>query len=534
MSQDARRDEEKSTERRAQILNLRYADTSADNKQLYNDLLTKQELYELKVIPLYVDDHAINFGVTNTTSHAVMNSIKQRFLDQRTNFYLISDAGYRDYMKLYDPPNEVIYQEINLNDAGTENLVKQVSATLEQVRADDMLAYLTQQAHKLAASDIHLETQTSDVRIRFRIDGVLHPIANLTMDKYRVLTSAIASAGNISTSSDSAQQGHISQRVRMADGGEVAINLRLETVPTVNGIDMVMRLFNMNQEMYNLDRLGLSDYERKIVDDIIAKPSGLVLVVGPTGSGKTTTLYSMLNSLNSEERKIITIEDPVEYHFKGITQISINSKTAQETNFAERLRAVLRLDPDIVMVGEIRDMDTAKTALQASLTGHLVLSTFHASSASAALTRMMDVIGQNPLFVSAIRLVMAQRLVRKLDDTIKQPFQADEKALKIIGEVLDTLPPDVPRPTDISQLQLFRPGNSPENPYGFKGQIALREQFLMTGQIRELLERGERIVSAQTIEAAAIQSGMRTMLQDGILKVCAGETTLDEVFRVVG
>jgi type II secretory ATPase GspE/PulE/Tfp pilus assembly ATPase PilB-like protein len=314
----------------------------------------------------------------------------------------------------------------------------------------------------------------------------------------------------------------------------VAVNLRLETVPTINGMDMVMRLFNMNQDMYNLDRLGLSEVERQVVDDIIAKPSGLVLVVGPTGSGKTTTLYSMLNSLNSEERKIITIEDPVEYQFQGISQISVNSKSAGETNFAERLRAVLRLDPDIVMVGEIRDMDTAKTALQASLTGHLVLSTFHASSAAAALTRMMDVIGQNPLFVSAIRLVMAQRLVRKLDDSTKQPFQPDEKALKLIGEVLDTLPPNVPRPTDITQLQLYKPGSSAENPYGFKGQVALREQFLMTGQIRDLLEHGDKNVSAQTIEAAAIQSGMRTMLQDGILKVCAGQTTLDEVFRVVG
>jgi type II secretory ATPase GspE/PulE/Tfp pilus assembly ATPase PilB-like protein len=144
------------------------------------------------------------------------------------------------------------------------------------------------------------------------------------------------------------------------------------------------------------------------------------------------------------------------------------------------------------------------------------------------------VIGQNPLFVSAIRLVMAQRLVRKLDDALKQPFQPDEKSLKIIGQVLDTLPPGVSRPTDISQLQLFKPGSSSENPYGFKGQIALREQFLMTGEIRELLEHPDKTVSAQTIEAAAVQSGMRTMLQDGILKVCAGETTLDEVFRVVG
>lgn len=534
MSQDARLDEEQATQRRAQILNLQYADTSAGNKQLYKDVLTLQELYSYRVIPLYVDEHAVRFGVTNTTSQATMTTLKQRFLDQRLAFCLISDAGYREYMKLYDPPKQVVYQDISINDAGTESLIQKVSATLEQVRADDMLAYLVQQAHKLAASDIHLETQTGNVRIRFRIDGVLHPIALLSIDKYRVLTAAIASSGNISTASPDAQQGHISQTVKMTDGADVSVNLRLETVPTINGMDMVMRLFNMNQEMYNLDRLGLSQTERGIVDDIIAKPSGLVLVVGPTGSGKTTTLYSMLNSLNSEERKIITIEDPVEYQFKGITQISVNSKTAQETNFAERLRAVLRLDPDIVMVGEIRDMDTAKTALQSSLTGHLVLSTFHASNASAALTRMMDVIGENPLFVSAIRLVMAQRLVRKLDDETKQPFQPDEKMLKIIGDVLDTLPEGVPRPTNPSQLQLYKPGNSPENPYGFKGQIALREQFIMTGKIREILESGNKSVSAQTIEAAAVESGMRTMLQDAILKVCAGDTTLEEVFRVVG
>lgn len=534
MSQDARFDEEQATLRRAQILNMQYADTSQTGKQLYKDLLTSKELYELKVVPLYADEHAINFGVTNTTSQAVMTSLRQRFLDHRVAFLLVSDAGYREYMKLYDPPRQVVYQDITISDAGSQNLIQQISSTLEQVRADDILAYLVQQAHKLAASDIHLETQNTNVRIRFRIDGVLHPIAVLSIEKYRVLVSAIASAGNISTASPDAQQGHISQKVRMADGAEVAVNLRLETVPTINGIDIVMRLFNMNQEMYNLDRLGLSEVERRVVDEIIAKPSGLVLVVGPTGSGKTTTLYSMLNSLNSEERKIITIEDPVEYQFQGISQISVNSKSAGETNFAERLRAVLRLDPDIVMVGEIRDMDTAKTALQASLTGHLVLSTFHASSAAAALTRMMDVIGQNPLFVSAIRLVMAQRLVRKLDDSTKQAFQPDEKTLKVIGDVLDTLPPDIARPNDISQLQIYKPGSSNENPYGYKGQLALREQFRMTGQIRDLLEHSDKSISAQTIEAAAVQSGMMTMLQDGILKVCAGETTLDEVFRVVG
>lgn len=533
MSQDARRDEELNTQRRAQILGLNYIDTAQiADKQLYKELLSTQELYSLRVIPLRADQHHVTFGVTNTTSQATMESLRQRFLDQRVAFGLISDAGFREYMKLYDPPKTVEYKDISITEAGSEDLVAAVSKTLEQVRADDMLAYLVSQAHKLSASDIHLETLQEEVRVRFRIDGVLHPVARLSVEKYRILISAIASAGNVSTNADEAQQGHIAQRLKMADGAEVDVNLRLETVPTINGMDIVMRLFNMSQEMYQLDRLGLSDQERKVVDEIISKPTGLVLVVGPTGSGKTTTLYSMLNSLSNDERKVITIEDPVEYRFEGITQIPVHSKSAAETGFAERLRATLRLDPDIVMVGEIRDMDTARTALQAALTGHLVLSTFHASSAAAALTRIADILGENPLFVSAIRLVMAQRLVRRLDDATKQPYTPDENVLQHLREVVDSLPEGVERP-DINNIQLYQAGSSPENPYGYSGQIAVREQFTMDGEIRHLLETSHG-QSTQQIEAAAIKSGMRTMLQDAVLKAIAGETTLDEVYRVLG
>jgi type II secretory ATPase GspE/PulE/Tfp pilus assembly ATPase PilB-like protein len=534
MSQDARVDEEQSTQRRARILGMDYFDTSQPgDKPLYKDLLGVQELKDTRIVPLRADQSNILFGITTSTSQITMNNLRQRFSDQRVTFAIISDAGFREYMHLYDPPKQVVYQDIDITSADNQQNVQQVSMTLDQVRADDMLAYLVEQAHSLGASDIHAECQRGDVRIRFRIDGVLHPIAQLSFEKYRLLISAIACAAGISTSTDEAQQGHISQHIKMATGGEVDVNVRLETVPTINGMDFVMRLFNMNQDMYTLDKLGLMPAERAVVDDIIAKPTGLVLVVGPTGSGKTTTLYSMLNSLNSEERKIITIEDPVEYQFPGIVQISVASKSTQELNFAEKLRAILRLDPDIVMVGEIRDNDTAKTALQASLTGHLVLSTFHASSAAAALTRLSDVIGQNPLFVSAIRLVLAQRLVRQLDDSCKQPYQPSEAEMAKIREIVETLPVGVERP-DLNSLQLYKPGSTPENPYGFKGQLAIRELFQMTGEIRTLLESTHKVISTQEIEAAAVNSGMRTMLQDGILKVCAGQTTLDEVFRVVG
>jgi len=535
MSQDARLDEERATQRRARLLAMTYVDTSVPGiKTLYKSILTIPELNRFRVVPLQADRSNILFGITNTTSQQVMNGLRQRFSDQRVVFALISDAGFRYYMLLYNPPPKVVYQDISLQSAGTDDLIRKVSATLEQVRADDMLAYLVQQAYRLNASDIHIETQAGYVRIRFRIDGVLHAIAHLSFEKYKILLAAIAASGNVSTGVDLAQQGHIAQKVKMADNKDVDVNVRLETVPTINGMDVVMRLFNMQQSMYALSKLGLSESEYKVVESIIAKPSGLVMVVGPTGSGKTTTLYTMLNTLNNEERKIITVEDPVEYQFAGITQISINTaEGGDENSFANKLRAILRLDPDVVMVGEIRDNDTAKTALQASLTGHLVLSTFHAGSAAEALTRLMDVIGQNPLFVSAIRLVMAQRLIRRLDDSTKQAYQADPAQIAKIREVVDSLPEGIARPS-LDNLQLFKAGSSAENPYGYSGQMAIREQFLMTGEIRRLLEQNQTVLSSIDIERAAIKSGMRTMLQDGILKVIAGATTLDEVYRVVG
>lgn len=535
MSQNARKDEELNTLHRSQLLGLQYIDTTqVPDPVLYKNFLKPSELRAFRVIPLLADANHLLFGITNTTSGMTKKQLQNKFLDQRISFGLISDSGFDDYMRLYDPPRKIVYEDIALNTAGSDDLINRVTQMLTKIRPDDMLAYLVEQAHNLNSSDIHLETQRQNVRVRFRIDGVLHPIASIDSGIYRTLLSVIASAGNISVANADAQQGHIAQDLKMADGRTVRVNLRLETVPTVNGMDVVMRLFNMDQESYNLDRLGLDAAERKIVDDIIDKPSGLVLIVGPTGSGKTTTLYSMLNTLNSDERKIITVEDPVEYQFAGITQIPITSDSkGNDGSFASKLRAVLRLDPDIVMVGEIRDNDTAKTALQASLTGHLVMSTFHASSAAAALVRLEDVIGQNPLFVSAIRLVMAQRLVRKLDQKSKQAYTPSEGEIAQIASVINTLPDSFQKP-DLRNLQLFHPGISAENPYGYSGQLALREQFTMTGDIRILLESNHTMLSAQTIEASAIKSGMLTMLQKGVLKVIAGETTLEEVYRVVG
>jgi type II secretory ATPase GspE/PulE/Tfp pilus assembly ATPase PilB-like protein len=507
-----------------------YEDTSAKNIDLFQDILEVSELYALKIVPLFADEHHIHFGITNTTSQATISNLKSRFADQLVDFALISDAGYRELMRRYDPPKKVEYQDIALNNDASSQL-GEVSKTLGSVRADDMLAYLVSQAYRLKASDIHLENQDDRVRARFRVDGVLHPVAELAKDKYRMLIASVASAANISTNANDSQTGHISKTYRMADGANVMVNLRVETIPTLYGMDIVLRLFNLNPELMRIDGLGLRPQERAVLDDIIGHPSGLVLMVGPTGSGKTTTLYSLINELNHPERKIITLEDPVEYYIRGISQIPVDSRS-DKTGFAERFRSVLRLDPDIIMVGEIRDNDTAKTALQSALTGHLVLSTYHASSACAALTRLLDSIGENPLFTSAIRLVTAQRLVRRLDEATKQAYQPDEKILNWIKQVVDSMPEKAEKP-NLDNIKLYKPGASVDNPFGYAGQFALRELLVMTDAMRQELRKPQHEITTLSLEQVAAKDGMINMLQDGVLRVLAGETSLEEILRVL-
>jgi len=533
VSQDARKDEEAITQRRAEVLGMNYVDTSNVQKQLFRTVLPVSELYSLKVIPLVADEHNIHFGITTTTSQQTLNSLKVRFSDQRIAFSIISERGYSDYMKLYDPPKQVTYQDIGFSahDTEAQKMVQAVSLTLDQVRPDDMLAYLVQQAYKLKASDIHLESQRNDVRVRFRVDGVLHPVALISREKYHHMSSALASAANVSTEADDAQTGHISRAYQLATGEEITLNLRVETIPTVYGMDVVMRLFNLRLEMFKLESLGLSEKEAEVVSEVIAHPTGLVLVVGPTGSGKTTTLYSLINTLNTPERKIITLEDPVEYNMEGVVQIPV-AGDLEARSFAEKLRAVLRLDPDVVMVGEIRDPDTAKTALQGALTGHLVLSTFHASSASAALTRLLDMVGINPLFASAMHLVMAQRLVRRLDDSTKQAYQPDESLKKQLQTVIDSFPSSIAKP-DLNSVTLYKPGKSEALPFGYTGQAAIREQLVMTPGVQQLLRLPPNQLTTEMLQAKAVEEGMRTMLQDGILKAFAGLTSLEEIYRVV-
>ncbi|MDN5275708.1 MAG: ral secretion pathway protein type secretion system ATPase [Candidatus Saccharibacteria bacterium] len=530
-----REQEEHSTRERAAIVGLSYFD--ARNVEatlpLLVGILDVDVMHKTRMVPLSdgSDETPWQFGVTTQTPQSVIRSLQQEYNNhgKTAQFFLISQSAYQALMRRYDPPVQAVYNDIKIANDGDSTTISEVSKTLNAVASDDVFDFLIDQADKLGASDIHIENQREDIRVRMRIDGALHPVASLDSDRYRVILGALASRANISTAASEPQSGHMQKEVTHGDETHL-LNLRVETIPTLYGQDAVLRLFNFDQSMLNLDQLGIPPREREQIDAVVSHPRGMVLMVGPTGSGKSTTLYSMINALNTTDRKILTLEDPIEYSIAGVSQIPVD--TTHGRNFADGLRSILRLDPDVVMVGEIRDADTARTAIQASITGHLVLSTFHANSTAAAFSRMIDLIGINPIFSSAIRLVIGQRLVRRLDDTTKETYTPDEATINYIKEVLHDIPSHVAVP-DLDGLTLYRPVETPSSPFGYKGRIVIMEQMVVSETIQKFLRGDEADVHQEAIEAAARKDGMVTLLQNGMLAVLRGETTLEEINRVI-
>lgn len=530
-----RNDDEEATRKRAAILGLQYLDTREfeNGLPLLKGVLTIDEMYKGRLVPLAKDDsnQSYRFGITSQTPQSLTTKMANEYREKGDiiHFFLISGSAFRAFMLRFDPPKKVIYDDIEIAKEGDSNTIQQVSQTLETVGTNDVFNYIVDQADRLGASDIHIENQRDSIRVRMRVDGALHSVAELSKDRYRVIMATLASRANISTASRDPQSGHMQQEIHR-DGASHILNLRVEAVPTIYGMDLVLRLFNFDTSMLNLDLLSITQAERKQIDEVISHPRGLALLVGPTGSGKSTTLYSILNALNTSDRKIITLEDPVENTIPGITQIPIDTTSGQR--FADGLRSVLRLDPDVVMVGEIRDQETARTAIQASITGHLVLSSFHANSASAAFSRIIDMIGQNPIFSSAIRLIIAQRLVRKLHDDSKQEYEPDEPTRQWVRQVLKDLPSSVEHP-DLDNFKLWRPVPTDDVPFGYKGRLPIMEQLVVDEKIQGFLRGDVADIHTETIEAAARKNGMITLLQAGVLAALRGETTLEEVNRVI-
>lgn len=535
IQRNRREADEHSTQERAAILGLQYFDSREveTTLPLVPNVLDIDTMHKNRIIPLVAggEEGAWRFGITTQTPQSFITQLTKDYNDlgKSIQFFLISGSSYRIFMNRYDPPTQVTYDDIQIAKEGDSDTITQVSQTLNTVGSDEVFDYLIDQADRIGASDIHIENQRTNIRIRMRIDGALHPVADLDSDRYRVILGALASRTNISTAATEPQSGHMQKEVTR-DGTTHMLNLRVETIPTMYGQDAVLRLFNFDESMLNLDYLGLGENERREIDDVISHPRGMVLAVGPTGSGKSTTLYSIINALNSSDRKIITLEDPIEYGISGISQIPIDTTNGQ--SFADGLRSVLRQDPDIVMIGEIRDADTAKTAIQASITGHLVLSSFHANSTSAAFSRMIDLIGINPIFSSAIRLVIAQRLVRKLDDASREEYQPDDATKQWVQTVLKDLPEHIEKP-DLENFTLWKPVVTEDSPFGYKGRIVIMEQMVINDSIQKFLRGDIADVHTEVIEKAAREGGMVTLLEHGVLAALRGETTLDEINRVL-
>ncbi len=393
-------------------------------------------------------------------------------------------------------------------------------ASIRQVTEDAPIVkyvnLLITQAINDRASDIHLEPAEHDLRVRFRIDGVLHEV----MRSPKAIQSGVISRLKIMADMNIAER-RIPQdgRLSVSTAG-FKVDLRVATLPTVWGEKVVMRILDNSTAMLTLEQLGFSEHNFKLYEESFSKPYGMVLVVGPTGSGKSTTLYATLNILNSIEKNIITVEDPVEYRLAGINQVQTHNKAG--LTFASALRSILRSDPDIVLIGEIRDHETAQIAVESALTGHLVLSTLHTNDAPSAVTRLVEM-GIEPFLVgSAVDSVLAQRLARRLCKKCRQPYTPTPEVLAAArfpwrdGEELPTLHQAV--------------GCSHCSRTGYRGRLALHEIMPVTAEIERLA--AERS-SADEVQQVASAQGMISLRNDGMLKVLNGDTSLEEVLRVV-
>ena len=427
-------------------------------------------------------------------------------------FELLLEASYQRDSSETQQMMEDIGNEVDLF-----SLADELPQTEDLLAGDDdapiikLINAMLSEAIKEGASDIHIETFEQELVIRFRVDGVLKEV----LKPNRKLASLLVSRIKVMAKLDIAekripQDGRISLRI----AGR-AVDVRVSTMPSSFGERVVLRLLDKNNARLNLEDLGMTERNRELFADLISKPHGIILVTGPTGSGKSTTLYAGMSQINSRDRNILTVEDPIEYEIPGIGQTQVNTKV--DMTFARGLRAILRQDPDVVMVGEIRDLETAQIGVQASLTGHLVMSTLHTNTAAGAITRMEDM-GVEPFLLSSSLLgVLSQRLVRTLCNSCKEGHVADERECQLLG-VNPAEPPTIYRAVGCEEC----------NFNGYRGRTGIHELLVVDETIREMIHSGK---GEQSVEKY-IRKHSPSIRQDGCNRVLAGRTTLEEVLRV--
>lgn len=405
-------------------------------------------------------------------------------------------------------------------------LLNPAVASLEQRKTSEILEIILGGAFQLEASDIHIEPQEQEVRLRLRMDGVLHDVIFMPNRVYKLLLSRIKLVSELKLNVHSeAQDGRFS--IRRED---IKIEVRASVLPGPYGETVVLRILDPSAISVELQYLGMQPYILEIVEKQLKIPNGMVLNTGPTGSGKTTTLYAFVKKKRNPDINIITIEDPIEYHLTGITQTQVNADHGY--TFAEGIRAILRQDPDVILIGEIRDKETADTAMHAALTGHLVFSTLHTNNAVGTIPRLID-LGVHPAIIApAINVVMAQRLVRKLCQKCKKIEAPASAELKRLTETIEKLPDKFKKDLKLKELLVPRAvGCAVCNNIGYKGRIGIFEMIIIDDRIETMILQNP---THKQLADEMKRQEMITLFEDGVLKVLAGITSLDEVERVAG
>ncbi len=486
--------------------------------------ITKEESEKAGAIPIKIKNRALTIGfIDPQTKEAekLAESLTKNYPIKGVVSAIISRPSFSEQTELFAgiTKKKTIHEQddtISIEDHG-EITLQNLESEIQNAPLQEMLTKLIFVAVRAEASDIHIEPEETRARIRLRLDGVLFPIGYIDKERYKYLLSQLQLTSKLKLNSKNPQNGRFEIAIDKKD-----LNIRIETMPTLYGEDVVMRIFNKQATALDISELGIMKYHKSILDKTIARPHGMILVVGPTGAGKTSTSYAILNKINSSKVKVITIEDPIEYTLKGATQTQIN----EGDTFADRLKAVLREDPDIVMVGEIRDIATAETALHGALTGHMVISSLHANDAVTALTRLFDMTADPTVINTSISIIIAQRLVRKICPYCKIKTELTEVEKNEIKEIISTFDAKLP-----NNLTFFTgKGCDRCNGVGLKGRTGIFEILELKPEIQDMLLNKP---SFYDIKKKAKSLGMITMEQDGLIKALSGITTVSEILKAI-
>ena len=485
------------------------------------DMLPVDVARRYRVVPVYKNEDTLTVAMSDPLNFDTLDSLRymlkcnvEGVIVRRDELQVTLDKYYAVESTMEAMLNQIGDQEVEVDLAGAQHLIADAGDVTEaDAPIIKLVSLLILEAYRHRASDIHIEPMEKRLRVRYRIDGVLHEVDS---PPKRLQSSVISRvkimAGMKISEKRIPQDGRIQIHIQ---GRE--LDLRVSTIPSSHGESVVMRILDKQNLALGLPKLGFMADDQQVFERLIGLPDGILLVTGPTGSGKTTTLYACLSYINKPDRKIITVENPVEYQLSGINQVQVDDDIG--LTFAGALRSILRQAPNVVMIGEIRDRETANIATEASLTGHLVFSTLHTNDAPSAVTRLLD-IGVKPFLVaSSLRAVMAQRLIRNICENCREEYRPDDAELSLLG----------PMAQPLRESTLYRGhGCARCSLTGFTGRKGIFEIFAVTDEIRRMIFDK---ASASQIRAVARESGMRTLREDGLRKVAAGWTTLDEVLR---